>query len=149
MNTQIEKEALEYINNQKTVEETAKDIGISKRTFQLHLKKLLEINPELHQLVLNKQKSNMIAGRVRGGTTGKRGVTYTKEQVIEVAKYIINKQATYKEASIEFDIPTSTLADMMNSSLLPEEYRIKLDLVASANRHKMSTEEFRERRKIW
>ena len=35
----IVKEAKEYVSNNKTVEETAKDLGISKRTLQLHFKK--------------------------------------------------------------------------------------------------------------
>ena len=147
MTTQIEKEALEYVQNDKTVAETAQLFGISKRIFQIHLKKLLEINPELHNLVLNKQKSNIIAGRIKGGTLGKRGTSYTPEEAIEVAKFIITNQATYEEASIHFEIPTSTISDMMHSNILPEQYRMQLEVVAEANRHKMSTEELIERKR--
>lgn len=149
-NSQIEKEAYEYVNNDKTVAETAEVFGISKRSFQLHLKKLLEINPDLHKMVINKQKSNINEGRRMGGAAGKRGVTYTKEEALEIAEYIISKQATYEEASIKFDIPTSTLSDMMHSKLIPEDKRMQLDLVAEANRHKMSIEDFKERRNnVW
>ena len=150
MNNQIEIEAKEYLKDDKTVAETAEIFGISKRTLQLHLKKLSEINPELHKLVLNKQKSNIIAGRIKGGTLGKRGVSYTQEEVTKIAEYMIHTQATYEEASNFFDIPTSTIHDMMRSPLLREEYKMQLEVVAEANRKKISTEELLERnKKIW
>ena len=55
---QIIEEAKLYISNDKTISDTACDLGISKRTLQLHIKKLEAINPELYKLVLEKSKMN-------------------------------------------------------------------------------------------
>ena len=49
---QIIAEAKEYLNGGKTIADTAKSLGITKRTLQLHLGKLESIDPQLHALVL-------------------------------------------------------------------------------------------------
>ena len=144
---QIIKEAKIYLEGDKTVAQTATVCGISKRTFQLHLKQLLKIDPVLHNLVLQKQKSNIIAGRVRGGSTSKRLPSYTLEKAIEVARYIVSQEATYEEASIHFEIPSSTIYDMVHIKDLPDELKVKLELVADANKRNMSTNEYLESRR--
>ena len=78
-NNVIIHEAEEYVSNTKTVEETAADLGISKRTLQLHLKRLEQIDENLHKKVLEKQERAQKAGRVKGGQIGKSHSSYTKE----------------------------------------------------------------------
>lgn len=137
-------EAKQYINSDMTVSETAEFLGISKRTLQLHLKKLISIDPNLHELVLNKQKSNVIAGRSKGGSNGKRPPSYTKEEALFLANTIINNQMTYRDAEEKFNIPSSTIYDMTHSDYIDSELRDSLDIVAAANNRKISTDLYQE-----
>lgn len=77
---QIIAEARAYIDSGQTIADTAKSLGITKRTLQLHLGKLESIDAELYTLVLERKTSNQNAGRRLGGMIGKRGVTYTEEE---------------------------------------------------------------------
>ena len=96
----IIEEANYYLNSDKTLKEVAKELQISLRTLQLHIKKLPEINSDLYSLVLNKQKAAQIAGRKIGGQKGKRTVSYTYEKAQEIKNLIISHQLTYQEASL-------------------------------------------------
>ena len=91
---QIIQEAQTYLSGDKTIEETAKNLNISKRTLQLHLGKLDIIDPELHKLVLEKKESMQIKGRVKGGTIGKATPSYTKEEAEYVANEMIKNGYT-------------------------------------------------------
>lgn len=144
----IIEEANVYLSNDKTIKETAKDLNISKRTLQLHLKKLEIIDENLYKLVLNKKASNQKDGRIKGGKVGKRGATYTEKEAINIAKTMVEKQLTYQEASLMFDIPTSTIYDIVHSDYIDLDTKLKLDLVSSANRVSQSLEEYVERKKF-
>ncbi len=145
----IKKEARVYLEESETVAEAAQKCGVCLRTFQLHLKSLKEIDLTLHNLVLAKQAKNQKAGRAKGSRIGKRTVTYTKEEAIELAQLIITYQLTYKEAEEATGIPTSTIYDMVhNSTFISEEMQAKLAIVAEANNRAMTTEEYRESREI-
>ena len=134
---QIIIEAKEYIGNDLTERETAEKLGISRRTLQLHLSKLGEIDPELHKLVLNKKESNLKAGRIKGGQIGKiTSPTYTKEEANIVANGIIRESYTYEEAAITYGVPKSTIYEMVHSDFVPEETKMQLDLVAAHNNRK-------------
>ena len=130
----IIEEAKEYVNNDLTVEETATSLGISKRTFQIHLKQLGVIDPFLHGLVLAKKESNMKAGRIKGGEIGRSHPSYTAEEAIKIANTIIINEYTYEEASEKFGIPRSTIYEMVHSSYIPMDMKISLDRVAVANK---------------
>ena len=133
----IEEEAQEYISNDLTEKQTAEKLGISRRTLQLHLSKLGEIDPELHKLVLNKKESNLKAGRVKGGQIGKiTSPTYTKEEANIVANGIIRESYTYEEAAITYGVPKSTIYEMVHSKFIPENIKMQLDLVAEHNNRK-------------
>ena len=134
---QIIIEAKEYIGNDLTERETAEKLGISRRTLQLHLSKLGEIDPELHKLVLNKKESNLKAGRVKGGQIGKiTSPTYTKEEANIVANGIIRESYTYEEAAMTYGVPKSTIYEMVHSDFVPEETKMQLDIVAARNNRK-------------
>ena len=130
---EIIKEAQEYISNDLTERETAEKLGISSRTLQLHLKKLENIDPVLYNMVLMKKKSNIIAGRSKGGKLGKAVPTYTKEDANIVANGIIRESYTYEEAAITYGVPKSTIYEMVHSDFVPEEVKMQLDLVAAHN----------------
>ena len=144
----IEEEAKVYLENDKTLSEVAFELGISKRTFQLHIKKLKELDPTLHNLVLEKQKSNIIAGRKRGGETGKRLPTYTKEEANLLADLMIHNQLTYEQASIETGLPHSTIYDMVHSDYIDSEKLHQLELVAMANKKGLTTESYIESKRV-
>ena len=137
---QIIQEASTYITNDKTIEETAKDLGISKRTLQLHLGKLEIINPTLNKLVLAKKESMQKQGRIKGGQTGKATPSYTKEEAERVAKEIIRFGYTYEEASKRLNIPKSTIYEMVHSKFVSRDLRDMLDAVAIANNKGLTVE---------
>ena len=143
-NSNIINEANTYLNSNMTVNDTAKYLGISRRTFQLHLRKLELLNPDLYKLVIKKQKSNIMAGRSVGGRNSKRLSSYSKEEAISITNEIINNQMTYRDAELKFNIPSSTIYDITHSDLVPIELRDMLDIVADANRKGVSTELFKE-----
>ncbi len=144
----IEEEAKVYLEKNKTLSEIAFELGISKRTFQLHIKKLKELDPTLHNLVLEKQKSNIISGRKRGGEIGKRPPTYTKEEANLLADLMIHNQLTYEEASIETGLPHSTIYDMVHSDFIDSEKLHQLELVAMANKKGLTTESYIESKRV-
>ena len=141
----IIEEANYYLNSDKTLKEVAKELQISLRTLQLHIKKLPEINNDLYSLVLNKQKAAQIAGRKIGGQKGKRTVSYSYEKAQEIKNLIISHQLTYQEASLCTGISTSTIYDMVHSDFISEDDKLKLDLIATANKKKITVEEYQER----
>ena len=130
---EIIREAQEYISNGLTERETAEKLGISRRTLQLHLKKLEDIDPVLYNMVLMKKKSNVIAGRSKGGKIGKATPTYTRVEALKMARSIINNSYTYEEASKIYNIPKSTIYEMVHSDFVPENIQRELDLVAIHN----------------
>ena len=138
-------EANYYLNSDKTLKEVAKELQISLRTLQLHIKKLPEINSDLYSLVLNKQKAAQIAGRKIGGQKGKRTVSYSYEKAQEIKNLIISHQLTYQEASLCTGISTSTIYDMVHSDFISEDDKLKLYLIATANKKKITVEEYQER----
>lgn len=141
----IIEEAKYYLKSDKTLKEVAEELQISLRTLQLHIKKLPEINSDLYNLVLNKQKAAQIAGRKIGGQKGKRTVSYTYEKAQEIKNLIISHQLTYQEAFLCTGISTSTIYDMVHSAFISEEDKLKLDLIATANKKNITVEEYQER----
>lgn len=138
---QIIQEAQTYLSGDKTIEETAKNLNISKRTLQLHLGKLDIIDPELHKLVLEKKESMQIKGRVKGGTIGKATPSYTKEEAEYVANEMIKNGYTYENASKRLGIPKSTIYEMVHSNFIDKELKDKLEVVAIANQKGLTVEE--------
>ena len=140
-NNKIIEEAKIYLNSNLTMSEAAKKIGVSKRTLQLHIQKLEDIDPVLYQQILEKKAANQEAGRKTGGTIGKRERIHTKEEVIAFANMMINEQLSYDELVSITSIPKSTLWELMHSDYIDDETRNKLDLVARANKGNKSVSE--------
>ena len=139
-------EAEEYVNNNLTVSQTAKVLGISKRTLQLHLRRLEQIDNNLYQQVQEKQKLNQQSGRVKGGQTGKSHSHITQEQAEYMASEMIKKNLTYRDAEEEFGIPKSTIYEVLHSDLVNKELRTQLDILAEANNRDMTPEDLLRRK---
>jgi len=137
-------EAKVYVENDKTINDTAKDLGISKRTLQLHLAKVKDIDLNLHYLVLAKKTSQIKAGRIKGGTISKATSSYNREDVENIAKAMLRNEMTYTEAETEFGIPKSTIYELMHSSLIDKELRDSLDILAEANKKSMTVQQYCE-----
>lgn len=141
-NEDIIKEADYYLNNEVTIEQASKDLGISKRTLQLHLKKLESIAPDKYQLVKDKKENNIRQGNIKGGSLGRRGPTWTKEQAMGLAMDMIEKGRTYGEEGTVAGIPKSTLYDMINKGVTDEYTVSLLYALSEANIRGMTLEEY-------
>ena len=139
-----EESAKAYVENDKTVSETAQDLGISKRTLQIHLEKVQEINPELYRMVLAKRKSQIKQGRIKGGTIGKRTTSHSAEEIKSIAEIMLKEGMTYAEAEERFNIPKSTIYELVHGTKIDSELTAMLDTLAEANQRNMTTAEYIE-----
>ena len=139
---QILQEADYYLNNDVTVEQASTDLHISKRTFQLHLKKLESIDPDKFKLVTDKKKNNERQGRIKGGTVGKRGATWTKEEAKATAAQMIKEQMTYSEAENKMGTPKSTIYEMVHKGIEDNDTQSLLLALSESNRRGMTLEKY-------
>ena len=137
----ILKEAEYYLNNDLTIEQASVDLGISKRTFQLHLKKLEELAPETYKLVTEKKAARIVEGRILGGTVGKRGATWTQEEADAIKKQMIEQNLTYAEAESITGIPKSTIYEMVHKNNSDKTNSLLYSL-ARANEKNMALETY-------
>lgn len=145
-NNVIIHEAEEYINNNLTVKETAAVLGVSKRTLQIHFKRLELIDKNLYDKVRTKQEQNQQAGRIKGGQTGKATSSFDPKLPEIIAKHMIKYELTYESASEKFEIPKSTLYEMThNPKYVNPDLIRRLDLLAIANQHNMTVESYEEK----
>lgn len=141
---QILKEANYYLDNDLTIEQASRDLGISKRTLQLHLKKLESIAPDVFKLVVDKKISNERRGKIKGGTLGKRGPSWTEEDAISIASKMIEKELTYEQAEKEFGIAHTTLHEMMNKGIKDLDTTSLLYALTMAHKKGMSLDDFKK-----
>lgn len=138
----IIEEARVYISNNKTIEETAIELGLTKKTLINHLKKLKDINEDLYNQVQAKKNRNLTEGRITGGKIGKATSNYTKEEVEKLALLMINNKFSYREAAQQFNIPKSTIYEILHSGLISEEIIKELDILADDNQHNPNSASF-------
>ena len=122
-------EARYYLNHDVKMKDVAVKFDISIRTLYIHFKKLESIDLETFKLVKQKSALNQQIGR--RNTSGGRVSTYTQEDINKICDIILNNCFSYNEASEFFNIPSSTLFELMQR--VDEERRIKLNLLAEAN----------------
>lgn len=134
-NEKIIEAAQIYLKEGQTIKTAAAATNVSKRTLQLNLPKLKELDPGLYKLVLTKKEMNQEIGRKKGGSDSKRGPSYTKEDVEAVIDFIIKNHATYKLTSAHTGFSISTICEMVHSKYVSPEEKEKLSLIAEANRH--------------
>lgn len=147
-NEDILKEAEYYLNNDVTIEQASSDLGISKRTLQLHMKKLASIAPDIFKLVQDKKENSVRQGRVVGGSIGKRNPTWSRDEAIVIAKRMVEENLTYEQAEKEFGIPKSTIYEMTHSNLKDEKIESLLYALAIANKKGTTLDEFLKERNL-
>ena len=130
-------EARYYLNHKNNMKDVAVHFNISIRTLQLHFKKLEEIDLGTYTLVREKQNLNQQIGR--SVSSGGRISTYTIEDINNICDVILSNSFSYNEASEYFNIPSSTLFELMQK--VDEERRIKLNLLAEANIRNTTTDQ--------
>ena len=143
-NEDILKEADYYLEKDVTIEQASIDLGIGKRTLQLHLKKLESIAPDKFILVTDKKKNNEKQGKIKGGTLGKRKPNWTVDEAKEVAKKILESEHTFQSASDELGIPRSSLHEMVTKSKLDDDTTSLLYALTLVHSGKMTPEQFRD-----
>ena len=126
-------EAKVFLNGNMTVQETAETLGISKRTLQIHMKKLKNIDENIYNLVEEKKQANQEQGRIVGGQVGKATPRYTKEEAIRVANIMLSESLTYREAETLLEIPRTTIYEMIHSEYVEPVIKDKLDILAMQN----------------
>ena len=127
----IRKAALYYINNDVTLEDAALYVGIkSKKTLNNYFARLCGSKDEKDRL---KKYENEQKGKVKGGQTGVRKSSYTRDEALKIYDYIIKNCATYRQAEEEFQIPRSTIYEIVHSNLLTDDEKKKIELVSESN----------------
>ena len=122
---EIEKMGKYYIENNVTYGEAAEHFGVSKRSFQLYMKKLKEISESTFKLVQDKKKANLIIGAKKGGSisrtdspnVGKKH-TITDEELNHYADLLINGDLSLRRLSGDIGIPKSTLYDNLVNRII-------------------------------
>jgi len=133
-NEEIIKEANYYLEHDENINESSSALGISRRTFQIHMEKLKDISPEKYKLVKEKKENNIRLGVVKGGSIGKRGPSWSDDDANMVAKKMVEKSLTYQEAEKELGIPKSTLHEMTHKGNIDEVTESLLYRLALANK---------------
>lgn len=134
----IRKAALYYINNDVTLEDAALYVDIkSKKTLNNYFARLCGSKDEkdrlLYKKIVLKKYENEQKGKVKGGQTGVRKSSYTRDEALKIYDYIIKNCATYRQAEEEFQIPRSTIYEIVHSNLLTDDEKKKIDLVSESN----------------
>lgn len=120
---EIIKQAQYYIDNDVTMKEAGNHFGICKKTFQVRMKKLESIAPDVFKLVELKKQNNLASGMIKGGQNGKptivpRSHSITKEQTIEIANYMLENDASLRNLEMVFGISKSTIFDNFTEEIL-------------------------------
>ena len=143
----ILQEAEYYLNNNVTMEQAANNFGISKKSFQIHMKKLEEICKDTFNLVQQKKQNNLSQGIVKGGKNGKpcrtsitesKPYTLSELESITLARKMIIYDWSLRKTEEETGIPKSTIRENMTKDrigeALYEEFEIMLESHKPQNR---------------
>lgn len=127
----ILQEAEYYLNNAVTMEQAANKFGISKKSFQVHMKKLEEICKDTFVLVQQKKQHNLNQGMIKGGKNGKPSKTsnnvdtkpYTLSELesIILARKMIIYDWTLRKTEEKTGIPKSTIRENMTKERIGED----------------------------
>ncbi|MDD6879330.1 MAG: sporulation transcriptional regulator SpoIIID [bacterium] len=136
------REANYYLENDVTLQQMSVDLGVSKKTLQNHFKALQNINPNLFEKIQKKKEENINKGRSEGGKNISRVSKYTEHDALKIAKIMVEKEMTYRQAEEYFGIPKSTIFEILTSKLNSQEYGSLLSALSSANKEGLSIQEF-------
>lgn len=146
MEEKIKYEA-EYIlySKNKTLEEIANELNISKRTLQNHINTLLpEIDKKLYEKVRIKIDETSKLRNIKGGQTSKKYSSYTQEEIEylcnEFTKAFNNNNKeeimSLREFAEKYNIPKSTLYDILTKYVTDNDLSMIKSLFEFNKRHK-------------
>lgn len=146
MEEKIKYEA-EYIlySKNKTLEEIADELNISKRTLQNHINTLLpEIDKKLYEKVRIKIDETSKLRNIKGGQTSKKNSSYTQEEIEylcnEFTKAFNNNNKeeimSLREFAEKYNIPKSTLYDILTKYVTNNDLSMIKSLFEFNKRHK-------------
>ena len=146
MEEKIKYEA-EYIlySKNKTLEEIAKELNISKRTLQNHINTLLpEIDKDLYEKVRTKIDETSKLKNALGGQTSKKVSSYTKEEIEFLCKEFTkafsdndkDEIMSLREFAEKYNIPKSTLYDILTKYVTYNYLSMIKSLFEFNKRHK-------------
>lgn len=146
MEEKIKYEA-EYIlySKNKTLEEIADELNISKRTLQNHINTLLpEIDKKLYEKVRIKIDETSKLRNIKGGQTSKKNSSYTQEEIEylcnEFTKAFNNNNKeeimSLREFAEKYNIPKSTLYDVLTKYVTDNDLSMIKSLFEFNKRHK-------------
>lgn len=118
---ELENIAIEYINSDWTISDLANSAGISKTTLIRYFsgKAKVKLSPEL-QAALNEVKiKKWLDGKSTNGNQGHK--KYTDEEMIEVAKKMVEKGLTLRDLDLESNASLATLYERFNKDTLGED----------------------------
>ena len=135
-NNKIIEEAEYYLQNDVTMKTAADHFGISKKTFQIHMKMLDGIDIDKYKLVEDRKLANRISGNIKGGQNGKPTVFPNKprkhsisdEEIDALAKKIIYEGLSLREIEIITGIPKSTLLDNLTEDKVEDYEKLRKEL---------------------
>lgn len=137
---EIKTQAQYYIDNNVTMKEAGLHFGICKKTFQLRMKKLESIAPDMYKLVQDKKEGNLVMGMVKGGRNGKpspgssRSHIMTSEEVIALAQYALENDLSLRELETVIGISKSTIFDNFTEDILGKELYSKINKMFESHR---------------
>ena len=129
------------INKGATAKEAAEYFGVSLSAVRKKLasiKESLQDNSEIKNQLLSVINNNQDIGRIKGGLSHNSGakMTDTIVSIAEKAIYVLANNLTIEEASIKFNIPTSTLFEHFKKLANPNYHQIYTDLQSLFAYHK-------------
>lgn len=130
--SKIFEEANFYLKNNFTMAGCAEKFGISKKTFQTHMKQLEELDKELFEKVQDKKQNNLKEGAKKGGSISKptsngnnnhpHQKSISDDQINALAHLMVENELTYRELEEISGIPKSTLQDNFTKERLGDYY---------------------------
>lgn len=144
-NEEIIEQAQYYIDNNVSMKEAGEHFGVSKKTFQIRMKKLEDISPSVFKLVQDKKEKNLVSGAIRGGQNGKpntvsgtspkpRSHSISPEEAINLANYMLENDATLRDLEATFGISKSTIFDNFTKEILGEELNEKIEFLLESHK---------------
>ena len=100
------------IENNATVNETAEYFSISESCIKKYINdpnNLIKISFSDYEKIKVIQESLQIEGRSIGGKVGKRSATLKEHEILRIAMQMIKMEWTLEQASIQLNIPKSTI----------------------------------------
>lgn len=102
------------IENRATIADTAQRFEMSISSIKKYINNELPlIDKEIYDDVKKIQEVIIHLGNTGGGKVGKRGPAHTDFEAMEIAETMIKHDLTIEQASEMFDIPKSTLYEMI------------------------------------